>query len=694
MDYERIEEEFDFSYETTAQNANITEFVWDKDVPETDKWDYTVATTSGLITAALDCLCHKTIKLEDAHTWGVEKVASFVKTVAKLDGYTGDDDKDAIAYLEKNYESPSDKAMGEFGGTKQHHLRDFSHHASLSGLGFSLLTQFTNKAYGTDTDGSFKTVDLAQDVGIGKSITEKVYNGVVVWAMHIVSDMAGSSTATGEGTGVPGMVLSSLKVLSVMPIFKEMSIKYKDDKIAFSTFISKMFNGTFYRDENGNAVPFDLRTEIGLAHKVKSRNMLPLLLNECIVRVFYAIRRFAMEVEQKEIRALEDLQKVNWDRVLPFNNRTITRMTTISSGVFTNVTTAKAAVVGLKNSGGNWVAGLVHFAVNINYPGLFRFATAVCADKEYIADDVEYLCQAFRNRYNLKTPKQLVRLDNLCLTDEQSRFLYSLKLQEILYDIEKTKKAEHKEEKTKWMESWKEKILTAIKSDETYFLNADVLYEELKGYSVSQEWYQLVLMETLFYVPFYPLNGEKESKIKQCSNFEQDILCEKYALFNKEWIEKVKKAYRKHVQTLDERVKKKWITVIATSALFAPGLVMPDLILLSSLAFEASAYVETALGGGQVFSLLGAGVAPFTSKGIILNECAKLLTYCECCVDEEKKDEIKGVIKEKLSKNIADAQESVEKLSLYKNRENGEIIKNYNRSIKYMQQSLDIIENL
>lgn len=694
MEYERMDGEFDFSWEATEAQANVAEFVWDKDVSETDKWDYTVATASGLATAALDCLCNKTIKLEDAHTWGVEKIASFVKTVAKLDGYKGDDNKDAIAYLEKRYESPGDKVMDEFGWTKQHHLRDFSHHASLSGLAFSLLVQFTNKAYGTDTNGSFKSVELPKDAGVGESVTEKVYNGVIVWAMHIVSDMAGSSAAKEEGTGVPGMFISSLKLLSTMPIFKELSIKYKDDRIGFSKFVSKMFNGTFYRDENGKPVPFDLRTEIGLVHKIKSRNILPLLLNECLVRGFYAIRRFALEIEQKEIRTLEDLQKINWSRVLPFNNRTVTRMITVSSGVFTTTTTAKAAIVGLKNSGGNWVTGVIHFAVNINYPGVFRCTAAVCADKAYIAEDLQYVCQLFKERYKLREPKQLINLDALCLQPEQSRLLYSLKLQEILYDIEQTSKVAKKEEKLAWKAAWQQKILTNLNESEEYFLGADELYNTLKEKDISQQWFQLLLMETLFYVPFYPLSGERETKIKQGSNFEKDILCEKYGLIDKEWLEKIIKSYQTHVDALDERKKKKLITMIATSAVLAPGLIMPDLIVLSLLAYEASNYVETALGGGQVFGLMGAGVAPFTSKGIILNECAKLLTFCECCVDGEQKETLKMIIKDKLSKNIKDAQESVEKLALYKNRENAKIIKNYNRSIKYMQKSVEALEIL
>lgn len=40
--------------------------------------------------------------------------------------------------------------------------------------------------------------------------------------------------------------------------------------------------------DGSNRVPFDLRTEIGLAHDVR-RQTVPVLVNECIVRAFYRI---------------------------------------------------------------------------------------------------------------------------------------------------------------------------------------------------------------------------------------------------------------------------------------------------------------------------------------------------------------------------------------------------------------------
>jgi hypothetical protein len=50
-----------------------------------------------------------------------------------------------------------DKLTNDFGGGAYHHLRDFSHHSTIVGLLFSVISQFSGKGYGILTDGSFDT---------------------------------------------------------------------------------------------------------------------------------------------------------------------------------------------------------------------------------------------------------------------------------------------------------------------------------------------------------------------------------------------------------------------------------------------------------------------------------------------------------------------------------------------------------
>lgn len=350
-----------------------------------DGLDYTIAVASGIIAGAIDIVFVGEFSLEKANEWGDEKANNFVVKIAQKQGYKGDDLYGAVKYLEDKYPVAADKVTNDFGGGLQHHLRDFSHHPTPVGLFFSLLTQFTNKVYGTDVAGLFRVVELKESdlILIGKNLPEKVTFGVINWFFHMVSDMAGSSSSiyVGKtGTGLPGPIGSLLKEISALPIFRSMNEKgYKE----FSVWISKLFNGTLLgeRDDNGKIMPlkFDLRTEMGVAHQLKQQ-AIPVIINECIVRGFYFIRRFYMEVKSNDIQNIKELRDINWKNTLPFKNRTIVRMITISTGTFTAIDLADAGIRAVVKSGGFNPATMGNFILRVNFVGVGRFAIAVSSD--------------------------------------------------------------------------------------------------------------------------------------------------------------------------------------------------------------------------------------------------------------------------------------------------------------------------
>lgn len=349
-----------------------------------DYLDYTIAVASGVIAGIIDSLWVGEFSLDRANKWGNDKVNNFVVKTAQKQGYKGEDLPGAIEYLEKKFPIVADKATNDFGGGLQHHLRDFSHHPTLVGLLFSLLTQFTGNVYGTDTAGIFKIVPVDTSELIGKNLPEKITFGVINWFFHIVSDMAGSSTSTKKGnfgTGIPGPLVSFLKEISALPVFRKMD---KDGNKEFSVWISKLFNGTLLgkKDESGKvteAVKFDLRTEIGVVHEI-GRQALPVVINECIVRGFYFIRRLFVEIKTNNIESVSDLKNIKWKNTLPFKNRTIIRMLTISTGTMEAIDIADAAIRGAEKSGGNLAVFASNFVLRINFVGICRFAIAVGTD--------------------------------------------------------------------------------------------------------------------------------------------------------------------------------------------------------------------------------------------------------------------------------------------------------------------------
>lgn len=380
----------------------------------TDKLDYALAVSSGIFSGIIDSFFVGELTLEKANQWGNEATGRFVEKIARTQGYDGDTQAGAIRYLEEMFPIAADKATNQFGGGIQHHLRDFSHHPTPVGLLCSVLTQFTGYVFGTDVHGAFQKVQLNADGYdlIGKNFPEKIMFGVVNWMFHMASDIAGSSGSVMKGslgTGLPGPMVSLLKELSATPLFQRTNDK---DHRELSVWVSKLFNGTLLgeRNENGQMIPlkFDLRTELGIAHQIGQQAM-PVILNECIVRGFYFLRQFAIELGRAELQSPADLAKLNWGKTLPFRNRTVDRMVMISSMTFTIADTTDAAIHAAIESAGNWVLFSGRLVTRFNFVGAGRSVISVI--KEIHNEQKE--SQLIHEKMILSEAKTAVFLDKL-----------------------------------------------------------------------------------------------------------------------------------------------------------------------------------------------------------------------------------------------------------------------------------------
>lgn len=131
-----------------------------------------------------------------------------------------------------------------------------------------------------------------------------------------------------------------------------------------------MFNDLFA----GASSKLDFRTEMAFTYELK-RQSIPIMINEILVRAIFFIRRFWMELKTKG-----EISSINWRNIIPYKNRTLTRMLTISVGTFTATDIADAAIRGAKNSGGNGAVFLSQFILRINFVGIGRFAIAIGSD--------------------------------------------------------------------------------------------------------------------------------------------------------------------------------------------------------------------------------------------------------------------------------------------------------------------------
>lgn len=524
-------------YSETMVNAeyNLDKIICDLDSQidllssQADKFDYLVSIGSGVLCGALDILWFGEFSLERGRDIASDKIDSLVTKTAKMLGCKNDDLESAVKFLEKKFPIPSDGNTPDFGGSLQHHLRDFAHHPTIVGLIFSLLTQFTYKSYGTDTSGTFMIVDVPEvnRAFIGNDVPSKILFGTMTWFFHLVSDVAGSSSSVGKsgGTGIPGPMLALAKELSVLPIFKNMNV----GENSLSVFLSKLFNGTLLakHDDNGKTIretvlKFDLRGELGVGIEL-GRQAIPVVANDCIVRTFYFIRRLAMEIRSNDIQSISDMNQINWDNVRPLNNPTIARMLTISTGVFTTVDVGEAVIT-------------QKYWVSINYVGVGRFAIAIGEDVSWClkARNVKQIKQVYEDKKRFTYTKEDdniykrldadmdVDIDKLGLTVEQTEFLYNLEYYKTLNDIETTKQPINKDGiknlKNEWLDEWKTFItegfasFIGIEGATLHWYSKQELIKKIEQNEPQKTWFRLVLLEAMLFEPYYPLGLEQDKK--------------------------------------------------------------------------------------------------------------------------------------------------------------------------------------
>lgn len=360
-----------------------------------DSMDYTMAVFSGILCGLIDSIVVGAWDFESAKAQSNKNINEKVMEFAKKNGFGGDRLDSAIKFLEDKYKLPGD---GEWKGLKihvsatSHHLDDFCHHPTIVGLICNVLVQFTGSATYVNKFRDVKSTPvMVNEYGkfVGNNPVTKFFAGTINWFFqiaktmanakgHWMSDMAGSSKTAGGGMGLPGSFMSLMKVLSALPIFKDSNFSLKLHR-AYTEGIGEgavqvdlgAFNALF----EGASSKLDMRTEGAIKLELK-RQAMPVVVNEVLVRGFYFIRQFIEEF--KEVRSLRELR---WKNVIPFNNRTITRMITIASGTFVAVDMADAAIrSAVKNGAPSNPKFWSDFVLRVNIVGVGRFAIAVGVD--------------------------------------------------------------------------------------------------------------------------------------------------------------------------------------------------------------------------------------------------------------------------------------------------------------------------
>lgn len=300
--------------------------------------------------------------------------------------------------------------------------------------------------------------------------------------------------------------------------------------MSLSLFLSKLFNGTLMmqRDENGqiikeSVIKFDLRGELGVAVEL-CKQAVPVIANECMVHVFYFIRHLALEMKENSVSCLVDMKKIDWNSVKPVNNPTITRMLTVSTGVFTALDVGEAIAT-------------KKYWVSINYVGVGRFAVAIGSDVSWglkvrnvkkVRDVYENIKQQTFRKADADIYKRIgtdmdIQMDKFGLSLEQTEILYNLEYYKTLDDIEHTNipitGESVKELKTAWIQEWTKFIsdgfesFTQVPGVKMHWYTMGELQQYIAGQNPNEPWYRLILLEAMLFEPYYPLERRRIKKV-------------------------------------------------------------------------------------------------------------------------------------------------------------------------------------
>lgn len=240
----------------------------------------------------------------------------------------------SIRTVANKYELPTDNLWSGKKvkiSSETHHLDDLAHHPSVIGLAASIITQYTREGYFQNREGSFFTFDVERGDLIGTDFKSKIVCGVINWVGHLISDMAGSESSASKGRlgmGLPGPFITTLKEASLLPGLK-------------NTKLPQIANDLFTKDDAiFGEFRLDLRSELAIAKEL-TRQAIPVFLNQVLLRTIYFVRRLV--IHAKNARSIKDIP---WRDVLPFGNRTIARMSTLSLATMEVIDITDAAIRG------------------------------------------------------------------------------------------------------------------------------------------------------------------------------------------------------------------------------------------------------------------------------------------------------------------------------------------------------------
>lgn len=696
--------------EFTEQEYKESEFVdaiFDEEVKGAKKEYYAVAAACGLLTATLSQV-RLTDLLEIKDKLAEKDIEKYVIMAARVAGYKKDDIKGASQFILK-------KAVpfmqGHIPSQLLDYFYDLSSNPRLSGLVFSVITQFTGEKYQINEKGKVTKKKVPSYYAIGRYPAEKILYGFLYWVFALAANTAVSKKSVVDDLKIPKELVGVLREYVDIPLLKKIPENLQDAEVKYSCWIQKLFEDSEIIEVDGTRTAFNLLQLIMGTAVEAIEESFPVLLNECLFRGFYFIKQLSGAA--RKIGSFNELETLDPHDVLPFNNQVVSKMAVIASGTFMAADLACAAIRVLLKTRGKPKDFVRSLRAEANIAGVGRFILAVGADSKYWVENVRVLFVRNNNEKEYIDYEDVIGADpeanavfsSLALEPVQARLLYCFESEAVLEDIKGTKDEKVKKRKEKWLSEWQSQIVKGLEYQDDDFFSASL--EELHVYLKEQgkskanyRWIYLMAMELALFKAYQPLGTENDSaysKLKFDAKTVETVFLKKQGIVKFSQWKDIRSAYSKHYGMISGNTQNtvlgvgiSALVVLATGGLasvFAPQIAVVlageavaglhgAALTSASLAFvgggalaaggggmAAGAAIIT--GGGALLGAAGSGSVSMiammaqANPGLWARQGAKLATFCSAVLHDILQAD--GAVRSILT-GTEEAKESVEKM--------------------------------
>ena len=588
---------------------------------------YDISPVCGLITSALKeaSFVNSRLKLEPESraqsgaslTQILKEKKSAVIYAAQLDGFKGKDYKKAIKYLgsiedslkdSREYRSKDSRAVrsedsravrsegSRAGRSKDSRagrseesrayscevIKDFNRlhvpfagvlgseielsiRPALSGLFFSILSQFTGMIYYADSEGEVWDHPVPDYYVTGDSREDRILLGIMYWIFYLCQMTARGGSDCLQAGNIP----CELRKLIV------------DLAAAFECAQTPRIR----KDGSEGMELFNLlRDKMDLL----CRDLFPVVLNNCLVRAFHLFSAVRTQKEQGTFSSFRDLFSLDFEKISSDDRRILSAMCLISAGIFAAAEIGRETLLIFfsskekpkKKAGGDYllsvdIAGIGSFTL----PGYTDCRSSAGKDPaageskgnsgnavpvpvtraavpaSVTGEDGQPL-EIYMFRAGSCFPGKEIPeiLYEVMFDPRQLRLARSLESLLVRYDISDTEPEKEIALKKKWLRDWESIAAGTVKEEPDQYLIRDeeALFEEIRGLSEDEKnkslLYRLIL-ELEAFDPYCAIGSRSDKdykKLKIRTDYIRDRLLRELTAVTGEEAEQMKKLYEKN----------------------------------------------------------------------------------------------------------------------------------------------------